>query len=127
MTETQSQHNPLSEQPQGPPLSRQEQEIEMATALMSVSGPCRVVGDVYLSCVATAGLGMCRTLRAQFEQCANESAPESREMLNMFSQQACAHIGDDDQNGRLQCGAQLVMQQVLSAGQQRQPDNDSSL
>ena len=112
MTETESQTNPVAEQLQAPPLSRQEQEIEMATAFMSVAGPCRVVGDVYLSCVATAGLGMCRTLRAQFEQCANESAPESRAMLNAYSQQVCAHIPEDDQ-ARLQCGAQMVMQQVV--------------
>jgi hypothetical protein len=117
MTETQSQTNPSAEQQQqAPALSHQEQEIETATALMSVSGPCRVVGDVYLSCVATAGLGMCRSLRVQFEQCVNESAPESRQMLDLFSQQVCAFIPDDDQK-RLQCGAQMGMQQVLSAGQ----------
>ena len=57
-------------------FARQEQDIEMATALMSISGPYRVVGDIYLSCVGMAGLGMCRSLRAQFEQCAKESASD---------------------------------------------------
>jgi hypothetical protein len=123
MAEAQSQTNPLEEQQASP--SRQEQEIEMATALMSVSGPCRVVGDIYLSCVATAGLGMCRSLRAQFQECTKAVGPESREMLDLFSQQACAHIRDDDQK-RLQCGAQLVMQQVLSAGQHQPPESSSS-
>jgi hypothetical protein len=105
---------PPSLQEQEPP-SIKVQEIEMATALMSIAGPCRIVGDIYLSCVATAGLGQCRSLRAQFEQCGIQSAPESRVMLGKFSKKACAQI-DDDQD-QMQCGAQMVMKQVLLAGQ----------
>ena len=57
-----------SEEPDEAELQRRE--ISTAAAVMSISGRCRQIGDVYLTCVATAGLGMCRSLRANFERCA---------------------------------------------------------
>ena len=94
-------------------------EISTAAAVMSISGPCRQVGDIYLACVATAGLGMCRQLRATFEQCAKGTAEQSTAMLGGFGEQVCAHISDRDE--QLLCAAQIVNQQLLRGyGQQRQ-------
>lgn len=66
------------------PDVQQQQEIDTAAAFLSLSGPCRQVGDVYLACVATAGLGQCRHLRASFEQCAKRSREESIAQLQLI-------------------------------------------
>jgi hypothetical protein len=89
----------------------QRREISTAAAVMSISGPCRQVGDIYLTCVATAGLGMCRSLRATFEQCAKGTAENSTEMLGGLSAQMCGHVeGEEEQ---MLCAARLVNQQLM--------------
>ena len=107
----------LTAEPDEAELRRRE--ISTAAAVMSIAGPCRQVGDIYLACVATAGLGMCRQLRATFEQCAKGTAEQSTAMLGGFGEQVCAHVSDPDE--QLLCAAQLVNQQLMRGyGQQRQ-------
>mmetsp|Transcript_106818 Transcript_106818/g.159732 ORF Transcript_106818/g.159732 Transcript_106818/m.159732 type:complete len:120 (+) Transcript_106818:114-473(+) len=64
-----------------------QREIGTAAAVLSLSGPCRGVGDLYLTCVATAGLGMCRSFRSDFEQCSKSTAESSTEMLGSIGEQ----------------------------------------
>lgn len=64
-----------------------QEELDTATAILSLSGPCRNIGDIYLTCVATRGLGQCRPLRAGFESCAKETANNSRTMLGTIGAQ----------------------------------------
>ena len=72
-------------------------EINTAAAVLSLSGPCRQVGDVYLACVATAGLGMCRSLRYNFEQCAKATSEESKEMLAGIGNQMFGYVENQDE------------------------------
>eukprot|EP00586_Coscinodiscus_wailesii_P014041 CAMPEP_0172504290 /NCGR_PEP_ID=MMETSP1066-20121228/177313_1 /TAXON_ID=671091 /ORGANISM="Coscinodiscus wailesii, Strain CCMP2513" /LENGTH=114 /DNA_ID=CAMNT_0013280405 /DNA_START=142 /DNA_END=483 /DNA_ORIENTATION=+ len=88
-----------------------EREINTAAAVMSTSGPCRQIGDVYLTCVATAGLGMCRGLRASYEQCAKETRDGSKVVLGTLANQACGHV--DGQDEKLLCAANLVNRELM--------------
>jgi uncharacterized protein HemX len=127
-----------TEAPVPPQMTNKEQEeqiedeIRTATAFISTSGPCRGIGDVYLTCVATAGLGMCRSLRAQFEQCTASSQATSREMLQELGAELCRHMtqsNNNNDNERLLCAANLVNEQLMqgysvsstSASSQYQP------
>jgi len=100
-----NQNVPAAPQPPDP----RQQELDTAAAFLSLSGPCRQVGDVYLACVATAGLGMCRHLRASFEQCAKVTREESLSQLQLIGQQQCSKEKDKEQ-----CAAQLVLQHYMS-------------
>ena len=100
-----------------------QREISTAAAVLSISGPCRQVGDIYLTCVATAGLGMCRSLRATFEQCAKQTAENSTSMLRGLGDQVCAHVEGEDE--KLLCAANMVNAQLMRGygppgGQQQQ-------
>lgn len=90
-------------------LSERDQEIKTAAAILSLSGPCRAVGDIYLACVATAGVGQCRHLRASFEQCAKATAPGSKEYLGMLGELNCP----PDEKDKELCAAHLVNTQLL--------------
>mmetsp|Transcript_426 Transcript_426/g.586 ORF Transcript_426/g.586 Transcript_426/m.586 type:complete len:136 (-) Transcript_426:413-820(-) len=85
-----------------------ETEINTAAAILSIAGPCRALGDVYLTCVAIAGLGECRHLRATFEQCAKASQESSRGYLDMIGSQWC-----EDKDDKVFCAAQMVNQQLM--------------
>jgi hypothetical protein len=89
-----------------------ENEIRTATAFISTSGPCRGIGDIYLTCVATAGLGMCRSLRGQFEQCTKDMELTSRDMLNEFGAELCRHLPPNGSDRPL-CAANLINQQLM--------------
>lgn len=86
-----------------------DQEINIASAILSLSGPCRSVGDIYLACVATTGLGQCRHLRASFEQCAKATAAESKEYLSVIGEMNCP----PDEKDKELCAALLVNQQLM--------------
>ena len=88
-----------------------DNDIRVAAAFLSTSGPCRAIGDVYLTCVATAGLGMCRSLRAEFEQCAKSTEAQSQQMLQELGDQVCRQLPTDTE--RLACAADLVNQQLM--------------
>lgn len=85
-----------------------QQEIDTAAAFLSIAGPCYQAGNIYLACVATAGLGMCRHLRAAFEQCAKAHQETSRERLANIGQERCA--GQED---KVQCAARIVLQHYM--------------
>ena len=90
------------------PDPRQE-EIDTAAAFLSIAGPCHAAGNVYLACVATAGLGMCRHLRANFEQCAKAQLDASRERLKIIGEQQCS----PDETDKEICGARLVLRHYM--------------
>jgi hypothetical protein len=68
------------------------------------------VGDLYLTCVATAGLGMCRSLRAQFELCAKANQESSMQMLQELGREICSHVPEKEQ---LLCAADLINRQLM--------------
>ena len=74
------------------------QDFVRAASLISIWGPCRRVGDEYLSCVVTAGMGMCKPLRRTFEQCAQETSDHAVGMLDQLALQACSHIDNSNPN-----------------------------
>lgn len=90
-------------------VSDRDQEINTAAAILSLSGPCRAVGDVYLACVATAGLGQCRHLRAAFENCAKSTADDSKEYLEMVGDLNCP----PDEKDKAFCAAKLINRQLM--------------
>lgn len=96
------------------------QEVDTASAFLSIEGPCRQVGNVYLACVATAGLGMCRSLRADSEACAKDTRLEAREQLTMIGQRNCE--GSDDPQ---LCAAQMALRHYLPI-QHQQPHQPSA-
>jgi hypothetical protein len=71
------------------------EDFYRTTSFLSIWGPCRRVGDEYLSCVVTAGMGMCKPLRRNFERCATETSGHAVEMLDQLSLQACTHLDND--------------------------------
>ena len=73
-------------------------EIYRATSFISIWGPCRRVGDEYLSCVVTAGMGMCKPLRRNFERCAAETSEHAIEMLDQLALQACSHLDNSQEH-----------------------------
>jgi hypothetical protein len=91
------------------------QEVDTASAFLSIEGPCRQVGNVYLACVATAGLGMCRSLLAEFEACAKDTQLEAREQLTLIGQRNCE--GSDDPQ---LCAAQMALRHYLPIQHQQQ-------
>ncbi|CAB9530493.1 expressed unknown protein [Seminavis robusta] len=94
-------------------------ELYRATSLLSIWGPCRRVGDEYLSCVVLSGMGMCKPLRRTFEQCAAETAEYSTSVLDQLASQACGHVEDSNPAAKRNCAAEiLLMQQQM---QQRPP------
>ncbi len=93
----------------GESISNRDQEINIAAAILSLSGPCRSVGDIYLACVATAGLGQCRHLRASFENCAKATAAESKEYLGIVGEMNCP----PEEKDKELCAALLVNQQLM--------------
>jgi hypothetical protein len=103
-----------------------DSDVTSAAAYLSSTGPCQGFGDLYLTCVATAGLGMCRSLRGQFEQCAKAQHDASVKLLHELGSQLCPHIttennggnGSDIENRRLDrerllCAANLMNQQLM--------------
>ena len=90
------------------PERLREAEIQTASAILSIGGPCRAIGDVYLTCVATAGLGQCRHLRASFEDCAKSTMEGSRAYLQTIGDQWCK-----DEDDKTFCASQLVNQQLM--------------
>lgn len=93
----------------------ESQEIDMAAAILSLSGPCRNVGDVYLACVATEGLGQCRALRAGFEQCSKETAKKSKLMLSSIGGQVFADLKSEEE--QTLSAARLVNRQLMEPQQ----------
>jgi hypothetical protein len=110
-----------SQEPDEAELKRRE--IGTAAAVLSLSGPCRGVGDIYLTCVATAGLGMCRSFRADFEQCAKATAEGSTEMLQQIGEQMCGHIEGKEE--KLLGAARLINLHNLSNQQAMQPSQQN--
>lgn len=96
---------------------QQQGQIDTATALLSISGPCRSVGDVYLTCVATAGLGMCRSWRATFERCAKQTRDGyGMSMLrNIANSEMCSHIDNTKEEDKLMCATAIVNQQLMQS------------
>lgn len=88
-----------------------EQEIDTAAAFLSISGPCWQQGNIYLACVATAGLGMCRHLRASFEQCAKAKRELSIRQLEVIGKEQQNLCGKEDD--KTHCAARLVLQQYM--------------
>ena len=86
-----------------------------ATSFLSIWGPCRRVGDEYLSCVTTEGMGMCKPLRRHFEQCASETSGYSIAMLDQLAIQACSHVDaaipEDKNIVKRNCAAEFMLRQ----------------
>lgn len=105
--------NPMSEEEASvriPKLDKEvrDGEVNTATAILSLKGPCQGLGDIYLACVATAGLGQCRSLRASFEKCCHENKEESLRYLNMIGTQVCP-----DEEDKELCAALVLNQQIM--------------
>mmetsp|Transcript_17217 Transcript_17217/g.23672 ORF Transcript_17217/g.23672 Transcript_17217/m.23672 type:complete len:119 (-) Transcript_17217:285-641(-) len=100
------------------PESTAKREIEVATALMSIWGPCRGVGDAYLACVATSGLGMCKSIRYGFQQCAQASMQSSTDSLTALGSHMCSHVPEGSEE-RARCAAQIVFAQQAASQQQQ--------
>lgn len=104
--------------PNGPEA---DQEITTAVAYLSSTGPCQGFGDLYLTCVATAGLAMCRSLRAEFERCSKAQQAVSVQVLQDLGEQLCRHIPDKGgatataDRERLLCAANLMNQQLMQS------------
>ena len=107
-----------------PVISPRQQRIDTATAyLCTASGPCRSIGDVYLACVATAGLGMCKSYRHAYQNCTKKcSGTIGRDMLQGLGEQACSHIEctneQTKEDDKMSCAAGFVMSQMMAAAQQ---------
>lgn len=112
MSETTKTEQAVPQQPDGDP---REQEINTAAAFLSIDGPCRQVANVYLACVATAGLGMCRHLRANFEDCAKSTRQEAREQITFIGGATSQCEKHDDQT---LCAAQMALKHYLPPQQQ---------
>lgn len=107
--------------PQGPEEQPSKvlptQDFYKSVAYLSIWGPCRGVGDEYLNCVVTEGMGMCKPLRRTFEKCAMETSGSGVQMLDQLANQACQHVGLDADNpkdrlvARRNCAAQFMMSQ----------------
>jgi hypothetical protein len=74
-----------------------KRQINTAVAALSMMGPCRGVGDVYLGCVATSDIDMCRSVRADFEQCATTSAAGSLEILEQVGEHMLGHMASKEE------------------------------
>lgn len=114
-----------SSDPMGPELppssttdnSMPSRDFYKASSLLSIWGPCRHIGDSYLSCVVTEGMGMCKPIRRNFEQCATETAEYSIAMLDQISLQACSHIsGKEGSAAKRNCAAEFILQQHQQGG-----------
>mmetsp|Transcript_21012 Transcript_21012/g.58174 ORF Transcript_21012/g.58174 Transcript_21012/m.58174 type:complete len:129 (-) Transcript_21012:1434-1820(-) len=110
-----------------------EQEIDTAAAILSLNGPCRIVGDVYLTCVATAGLGQCRHLRASFEDCAKSTKDASRQFMQqtlVHQIPACAAMAKEENNttesDQLFCVAQTITQDLFQRAFASPPPNSNN-
>lgn len=90
-------------------------EFYKATSFLSIWGPCRGIGDEYLSCVTTEGMGMCKPLRRQFEQCTNETRNIAITMLDQLALQACSHVEAGSPSDTLvvkrNCAAEFILRQ----------------
>ena len=92
-------------------------DLYRATSLISIWGPCRRVGDEYLSCVVTSGMGMCKPLRRNFERCATETSEHALGMLDQLAVQACSHLdnvkefksNDDRTVAKRNCAAEFLL------------------
>lgn len=123
MTSTSKETSTDGRRFQGKEKGEQTQnDIDSAAAFISSTGPCQGFGDLYLVCVATAGLGMCRSLRAQFEQCAKTQHKASKKVLQELGSQLCPHITDSDNDHdhdkdreRVLCAANLMNQQLMQS------------
>jgi hypothetical protein len=114
ITITEKMHEAIPGNPADPTkesVSERDAEINTAAAILSLPGPCRAVGrDVYLACVATAGLGQCRHLRAQFEECAKATASGSKEYLGMLGE---LNSPPDEKDKELYT-AQMINRQLMA-------------
>jgi hypothetical protein len=97
------------------PAESRRQEIDMAAAVLSLSGPCRNVGDMYLTCVATQGLGQCRALRSGFEQCSKETAANSKDMLASMGAQIFVDLKSEEE--QTLSTARMVNRQLMQPQQ----------
>jgi hypothetical protein len=97
------------------PAESRGQEIDMAAAVLSLSGPCRNVGDMYLTCVATQGLGQCRALRAGFERCSKETAANSKAMLGSMGAHIFADLKSEEE--QTLSTARMVNRQLMQPQQ----------
>ena len=104
----------------GPELTPQQQQINTAAAYLSTtSGPCRHIGDMYLTCVATAGLGMCKSYRYAYQQCVAEVSEEyGKNMLRDLADQVCGHIDakgrKNSEEERMDCASGFVLGQMMA-------------
>ena len=89
----------------------QQEVLDTASAILSISGPCRQIGDIYLACVATKGLGQCRPLRAGFEGCAKENATNSMAMLGSIGSQMFPDASNEKEQTLMT--AQMINQQLF--------------
>jgi hypothetical protein len=87
-------------------VERNRREISTATALVSLSGPCRRVGNLYLETVSMGSLGRSDLLRANFEECAKTSAAGSIEILEHIGERMAGHI--ESKEDKLIYAAQLI-------------------
>lgn len=73
-------------------------EINTAKALLSISGPCRAIGQIYLTCVAMSGeLGRCHPWKSAFEKCArtertSDDSYSNQILLSLGTSEMCNHI-----------------------------------
>jgi len=97
-------------------------EFYRAASFLSIWGPCRGIGDAYLSCVLSEGLGMCKPVRRVFEQCGADTSVYSLAMLDRVGDQACSHIPESEQNvpARRNCAAQFILKQYNQEQAQQQ-------
>lgn len=99
-----------------PVIDLEQKEIQTASAILSLSGPCRNAGDIYLACVATSGLGMCRSLRASFEHCSKDTAQKSQDMLRTIGAELCPDANSVHE--QTLCAARMINEQLFEPKRQ---------
>ena len=101
---TQASTSTASAPSQPPPNN----DYRRAASLISIWGPCRRVGDEYLSCVVTAGMGQCKPLRRLFETCAQETSGHAVGLLDQLALQACGHV-EENAVAKRNCAAEVLL------------------
>ena len=84
-----------------------DSEVATATTFVSINGPCRGFGNVYLACVAKS-CGALSTLREKFESCCNEYKEESLSNLKVIGTSICPEEEDKEL-----CAALVINQQTM--------------
>jgi len=102
---------PLADATKFPAL--RQKEIDSAAAIVSMTRPCRAVGDLYLMCVATTTTAMeqCRSFQTQFANCTQQHHNDSQ----TYMQQRLVPLIPEcvDHADPTLCAAQIMTQELM--------------